>query len=205
MGYLKLYAMEWSPQPATPHIDLPGFLTSPAHFAAMGRAPYAELPPEEIALLGADPALRSRYCELALTVLLPPLRRMSEIFATKSHLNEGIAPARLDPLLPRIGRDWTSYIGTMSNVYIYVPRRRVYAAQFESLVGRWEEERYDLLQPDSPGLHVVMLFLIVEQIKDVGKKEVELVGISSGSRSAAGGSDFMKGGVAPAAAQAAET
>ena len=127
---------------------------------------------------------------------------MSEILATKLHLNESLARARLDPLLPGIGRDWTSYIGTVSSLYYDV---RVYAAQFESLVGRWEEERYDLLQPDSPGLHVVMLFLIVEQIKDVGKKEVELVGISSGSRAAAGGADFMKGGVAPAAAQAAET
>jgi hypothetical protein len=78
-------------------------------------------------------------------------------------------------------------------------------AQFESLVGRWEEERYDLLQPDSPGLHLVMMFLIIEQIKDVGKKEVELVGMSSGSRTAAGAVDFMKGGAAPAAAQAAET
>jgi hypothetical protein len=202
VGYLKLYACEWSPQPATPHIDLPGFITNPAHYVAVGRAPYAELPPEDIALLGADPALRSRYCELALTVLLPPLQRMSEIFATKSHLNEGIAPARLDPLLPGIGRDWTSYLGTMSSVYL---AGRVYAAQFESLVGRWEEERFDLLQPDSPGLHLVMMFLILEQLKDVGKKEVELVGMSSGSRSAAGAVDFVRGGVAPAGAQAAET
>jgi hypothetical protein len=194
--------MEWFPQPATPHIDLPLFRTNTAHYVALGRAPYAELPPEDIALLGADPALRSRYCELALTVLLPPLRRMSEILATKSHLNEGIAPARLDPLMPGIGRDWTSYIGTMSTVYHDV---RVYAAQFESLVGRWEQEHYDLLQPDSPGLHVVMLFLIVEQLKDVGKKEVELVGMSSGSRSAAGGIDYMKSGVAPADVHTAET
>ena len=133
MGYLKLYALEWFPQPATPHIDLPLFSTNPAFYAALGRAPYAELSPEDIALLGADLALRSRYCELALTVLLPPLRRMSEILATKSHLNEGIAPVRLDPLMPGIGRDWTSYIGSLSTVYHDV---RVYVAQFESLVGR---------------------------------------------------------------------
>ena len=200
---MKLYAMEWSPQPATPHIDLPAFYTDPATYVALGRAPYAQLPPEDIALLGADPALRSRYCELALTVLLPPLRRMSEILATKSHLNEGIAPARLDPLLPGIGRDWTSYFGSMSNLFFTM---RVYAAQFESLAGRWEEERYDLLQPDIPGLHVVMLFLIVEQMKDVGKKEVELVGMSSGARVVAGSIDFMKSGaVAPADAHTAET
>jgi hypothetical protein len=202
VGYLKLYAMEWFSQPATPHIDLPSFLANTAHHVAVGRAPYAELPPEDITLLGADPALRSRYCELALTVLLPPLRRMSEILATKSHLNEGIAPARLDPLMPGIGCDWTSYSGTLAIVFHSV---RVYVAQFESLAGRWEQERYDLLQPDSPGVHAVVMFLILEQLKDVGKKEVELVGMSSGSRSVAGGIAYMKSGVAPAGAQTAET
>ena len=45
-------------------------------FTAFGRAPYAQLPPEDLALLAADPALRARYCELAATVLLPPLRRL---------------------------------------------------------------------------------------------------------------------------------
>jgi hypothetical protein len=201
-GYLKLYAMEWFSQPATPYIDLPGFHTNPAYYAAIGRAPYAELPPADIALLAADPALRARYCELAITVLLPPLRRMSEIIGTKHHLKESVAPTRLDPLLPGIGRDWTFVYGTLSTLYFDM---RVYAAQFESLTGRWEEERYDKLQPDSPGQHFAMLFLMTEQMKDVAKKEVELVGMSSGSRSAAGGIDFMKGGVAPADAQTVET
>ena len=63
-----------------------------------------QLPPEDLALLAADPTPRSRYCELAVTVLLPPLRRLSLLFTTKTHLNESLAPARLDPLLPGIGR-----------------------------------------------------------------------------------------------------
>ena len=113
----------------------------------MGRAPYAKLPPADLALLAADPALRTRYCELVLTVLLPPLRRLSQIVATKMHLNESLPPARLDSLLPGIGRDWTSFIGTLTVVYQHLP---IYAAQFESLVVRWEQEQYDLLQPDSP-------------------------------------------------------
>ena len=56
--------------------------------SAVGRAPYAQLPPEDIALLDADPALRSRYCELALTVILPALRRMSKILGTTFHLHQ---------------------------------------------------------------------------------------------------------------------
>ena len=67
---------------------------------------------------------------------------------------------------------------------------RVYVAQFESLVGRWEE-RYDLAQPDSPGLHIVMMFILVEQNMEAGKKEVDLTGVSSESCAGAGALDFF--------------
>jgi hypothetical protein len=193
VGYLQLYGYEFVPQPATPYIDL-FVVNNPAMFAAIGRAPYAQLPPEDLALLAADPTLRSRYCELAVRVLLPPLRRLSLLIATKTHLNESLAPARLDPLLPGIGRDWTSLLGTLSNMYFQLV---VYVGQFDSLVGRWEEERFDLLQPDSPGLHLIMNILSGEQLKDVSTKELQLLGASSGSRTAAGGLDFMKNGAGP--------
>ena len=86
----------------------------------------------------------------------------------------------------------------------------VYAGQFKSLVGRWGEERFDLLQPDSPGphctQHLVLAFIILEQIKDVGTKEVQLLGVSSGSRTAAGGLDYAKvGAVAAGGGKEAET
>ena len=72
----------------------------------------------------------------------------------------------------------------------------LYMGQFESLVRRWEEKRFDLLQPDTPGAHLILMFLSLEQIKDVGAKEVQLLGASSGSRSAAGGGglNFAKAG-----------
>jgi hypothetical protein len=190
--YLELGSAAYFPQPATPYIDLFGSFTNSAMFAAWGRAPFSKLPPEDISLLEADPALRSRYCELAAAVLLPPLRRMSEILGTKLHLNESLAPARLDPFLPGIGRDWTSFIGSLTSVYFLLC---IYAAQFESLVVRWEQEHFDLLQPDSPSVHNILAFLTIEQLKDVGAKEVELVGMSSGSRSAAGSLNFASGGV----------
>jgi hypothetical protein len=121
------------------------------------------------------------------------------------HLNEGLAPTRLDPVLPGIGRDWTSLVGTLSLLYFQL---QIYAGQFESLVGRWEEERFDLLQPDLPGLHHILMLLSAEQIKDVGTKELQLLGASSGSRAAAGGLDFRlaKGGtVAAGGRKEAET
>jgi hypothetical protein len=188
-----LYSFVHVPQPATPYIDM-WLGTNPAMYTGWGTAPYAQLPPEDLAVLAAGPALCSRYCELATALLLPPLRRLSMIVATKMHLNESLAPARLDPLMPGIGRDWTSLVGTLSVLYFQL---HTYAGHFESLALRWEEERFDLLQPDRPGMHIILILLSIEQIKDVATKELQLVGASSGSRSAAGGLGFIKAGVAP--------
>ena len=89
------------------------------------------------------------------------------------------------------------YIGTLSVVYWGV---RVYAAQFESLAGRWEEKRYDQLQPDSPGQHLVMMFVMAEQNDDGRGQEGGRAGrhVVRGALEVAGGVDFMKGGVPPA-------
>jgi hypothetical protein len=198
LGYLRLYGYEYVPQPSTPYIELLVF-ANPAMFAAWGRAPYTQLPLEDLTLLAADAALRSRYCELATTVLLPPLRRLSLLIATKMHLNESLAPARLDPLLPGIGRGWHSLLGTLS---VLSSQLYVYAAQFESLAGRWEEERFDLLQPDTPGLHHILWFLSAEQVKDVATKELQQVGASSRRQ---GGHAFVKGAADKGDAEEAET
>ena len=93
------------------------------------------------------------------------------------------------PCASRIRRGWASLLGSLSFLYSQL---QIYAAQFESLVGRWEEERFDLLQPDTPGPHHILSFLCLEQIKDVGTKELELLGVSSGSRTAGGGHDYIK-------------
>jgi hypothetical protein len=115
LGYLGMYSVEYVPQPATPYIHLRDCI-NPATFAAYRRAPYAQLPPEDVALLAADPALRSRYCELATTVLLPPLRWLSVVFATKFQHYESIAPSRLAPWRRGIGRDWAALVGTLSSL-----------------------------------------------------------------------------------------
>ena len=47
-------------------------------------------------------------------------------------------------------------------------------------------------------MHIALNFLCPEQIKDVATKEMLLVGVSSGSRSAAGGLNFMKSAAGPA-------
>ena len=65
------------------------------------------------------------------------------------------------------------------------------------MAARWSEERFDLLQPDSPGVHHILHFVTTEQVKDIAAKELELqlLGASSGTRSAAA-SNIMKSATA---------
>ena len=55
-----------------------------------------------------------------------------------------------------------------------------------------------MTRPPVARLHVILNALSMEQLKDVSAKEVQLLGASSGSRTAAGGLDFAKGEAAPA-------
>jgi hypothetical protein len=167
-GYLQMYALEWENQPATPHVEVYGTSASPTMYAAWGRAPFSQLPPEDLALL-ADPALRTRYCELCVHMLLPGLRRLCDIFVTKSHLNESLSPERLDSVLPGVGRGWKALLGSLSNVFCQMG---VHAAQFESLAARWEAEQFDLLQPEWASSHFILAMLNVEMTKVVASKEV---------------------------------
>jgi hypothetical protein len=97
----------------------------------------------------------------------------------------------------------TFVLGTLIVLFYQL---HVYAAPFESLAVRWGEERFDLLQPDSPGVHSILNYLGAEQIKDLSTQELQLVGASSGSRSATGSLNFMKSGVgATDGAKEAET
>jgi hypothetical protein len=84
--YLDLYSIEYTPQQATPYIDL--FVNANlAMYTANSRAPLAQLLPEDLALLATDPALCSRYCELAVAMVLPSLRRLSMLFAARCTLS----------------------------------------------------------------------------------------------------------------------
>jgi hypothetical protein len=49
---------------------------------------------------------------------------------------------------------------------------QVYAAQFQSLAARWQQERFDLFQLELSGLHQMLMFLGLEQLKVVAATEV---------------------------------
>ena len=76
------YSLQCASQPATPHIEIL-YINDPARMAAVLRAPFFKLAPEDVALLASDPARRQRYMELVTYSWMPPLRRMAELIATQ--------------------------------------------------------------------------------------------------------------------------
>ena len=68
--------------PCQPHIEVRHF-GNPKAIGALLKAPYVKLPPEDVALLDADPDKRQRYCELVARSWVPPLRVLCEVFMTQ--------------------------------------------------------------------------------------------------------------------------
>ena len=174
-AYLELYSIEFVAQPETPYVEM---LNLTEYFAAHGKNPLVKIPPEDIDMLAADPAKRQRWAELCEHVLIPPLRRMSVVLATKSHLSESTATDVLNGMMPGIGRDW-SFLGTTSNFFNGM---QVYLGQFESLLVCWARGEWERLQPSAPSVHFgLQVLVVVHMLKAVSTKEGELIGVSTGS------------------------
>ena len=129
-------------------------------------------------MLVADHAKRQRWADLCEHVLIPPLRRMSVVIATKSHLIESTATDVLNNMMPGIGRDW-SFIGTTSAVFYGL---QIYLAQFESLMCVcWGRGEWEHLQPSAPGGHIGLAILVgIHMLKAVSTREGALIGVSTG-------------------------
>ena len=81
-GAIGQWSVAWLPQPAAPHVEVYHY-GNPKTIGALLKAPYVKLPPEDVALLDADPDKRQRYCELVAHSWVPPLRVLSEVFMTQ--------------------------------------------------------------------------------------------------------------------------
>ena len=101
--------------------------------------------------------------------------------------------AKLNALLPGVGFDW-NILGTGSMPYVNVC---TYAAQFESIVSRWEASDFGLLQPVVPGPGLGLLLAHGVQMQQAGKSEQELLFRSGAARQASGasGATFTNAGV----------
>ena len=76
------WSLAWLPQPAAPHVEV-YHPANPQMIGALLKAPYVKLPPEDVAVLDADPDKRQRYCELVAHSWVPPLRVLCEVCMTQ--------------------------------------------------------------------------------------------------------------------------
>ena len=88
-------------------------------------------------------------------------------------------------MLPGVGLDWNVF-GVGGIIYTNIC---TYAAQYESIVSRWEASDFGLLQPvvPGPGFGLVLAHTAV-QMQQAAKSEQELLFRSGATRQASGGS-----------------
>ena len=95
--------------------------------------------------------------------------------------------------MPKVfGITWAAALGTPN---IALAQVCTYVRQLESVATRWQSGDHSMLQPVAAYPYMAVGMIAVEVKKEVGRKELELLGQSSGARNAAGGMDWsQKGG-----------
>ena len=94
--------------------------------------------------------------------------------------------------MPKIfGITWAAALGT-PNAPLH--QACTYTRQLESVAARWQSGDHSMLQPVVAYPYFVLGMTAVELKKEAGRKELELLGQSSGARNAAGGNDVFQRG-----------
>jgi hypothetical protein len=112
--------------------------------------------------------------------------------ARQNHLNDGVSIERLEALMPNtFGITWAAALGSPT---VPLLQAGTYTRQLESVAARWQSGDHSMLQPVAAHPRMAIGMIALEVKKEVGRKELELLGQSSGARSAAGGSDWLQKG-----------
>ena len=96
------------------------------------------------------------------------------------HLNDGTTVERLEALMPKpFGMTWAAALGSPN-----IPLFQVctYARQLESVAARWQSGDHGMLQPVAAYPFFAVCMATVEVKKETGRKELELLGQSSGAQ-----------------------
>ena len=112
--------------------------------------------------------------------------------AQQTHLNDGVGLERLEALNPKtFGSTWAAALITPSAV---LHQACTYARQLGSVAARWQSDDHSVLQPVAAYPHTALAMILVGLKKEAGRKELELLGQSSGARAAAVSSDVFQRG-----------
>jgi hypothetical protein len=81
--YVATYAMQWISPPTQPYVAVYN-IGDPELMRRAAANPFGHtLPPADLARLAADPTKQARWTNVVLHTLLPPLRELRVIFASK--------------------------------------------------------------------------------------------------------------------------
>ena len=97
-------------------------------------------------MLMSDLTKRQRYTELVEFTWLPPLRQITRIISTESHLNEATSMPEFLAANPgdvTLTKEYETSGMTPSLILFWT---QVYTGQLESLLGRWVSGDYEILQ-----------------------------------------------------------
>ena len=193
------YALQLVSPPTQPHVAVIN-IGNPEMMKRGAASPFGcTLPPADLARLAADPAKQARWTSLVLHTLLPPLRELSVIVATKVrhicpshrpartlepfadlgrrmgaqlHLKEDVKADVLNAICPGLGHDWSELLfGTTTNLFYLMAN---YATQWEAIAACWAEGDYTLLQPMEPSCLSQLLVVVAMMQQTVTAKELEL-------------------------------
>jgi hypothetical protein len=197
--YVATYAMQWISPPTQPYVAVYN-IGNPEVMRRVAANPFIHtLPPADLVRLAADPTRQARWTNLVLHTLLPPLRELSVIFASKVrhicsfhrpvrtlepfadlgrrtgaqlHLKESVKADVLNAIFPGLGHDSSELLfGTTTNLFYLTAN---YATQWEAIATCWSEGDYTLLQPTEPSCLAQLLAVVSMMQQTVTAKELEL-------------------------------
>jgi hypothetical protein len=142
---------------------------------------------DDLARVGADPAMQRRWVE-TWQAAAPLLADVERILLTKSHLRESV------PLTEAVGHlpydptfSWDGvFLGSVGTLSARIPP---WVRAWSAVRRRWEEDRFEMLQPRYPALWQPFIMVAQTMQGQCGKKELELQGATSVA--ARGGTTFF--------------
>jgi hypothetical protein len=148
------------------------------------------LNPDDLARVEADPAMQHRWVE-TWQAAAPLLADIERILTTKSHLRESVPLSQTLGHLPfDPGFSWDEVcLGSVNVLAMYV---LPWIRGWSSVRRRWEEGRFEMLQPRQPAMWQPLSFAVIAMQGVCGKKELELLGATS--MAAVGGTTFFAAG-----------
>ena len=85
-GIFAQYGYKYIPFKDAPYAAIINMYDNPAMISNWPRAPFFKLPPSDVALLESDPELRQRWIDFVMYSLLPPARKMVDVYSTQVRL-----------------------------------------------------------------------------------------------------------------------